>query len=57
MTIGTRTKDKVEVVSGLKVGETVVIEGNFALADGTKVEVAVPEKEEEAKPKGEEKEP
>ena len=44
VTIGTRTKDKVEVVSGLKVGETVVIEGNFALADGTKVEVAAPKK-------------
>ena len=57
VTIGTRTKDKVEVVSGLKVGETVVIEGNFALADGTKVEVAAPEKDEEEKPKGEEKEP
>jgi HlyD family secretion protein len=57
VTIGTRTKDKVEVVSGLKVGETVVIEGNFALADGTRVEVAAPEKEEDEKPKGEEKEP
>jgi HlyD family secretion protein len=40
VTIGIRTKDKIEIASGLQGGETVVIEGNFSLADGTKVEVA-----------------
>jgi len=40
VTIGIRTKDKMEITSGLQGGETVVIEGNFSLADGTKVEVA-----------------
>ncbi|HEY6802121.1 MAG TPA: efflux RND transporter periplasmic adaptor subunit [Pyrinomonadaceae bacterium] len=53
VTVGTKTKDKVEIVSGLNEGDTVVIEGNFALADGTKVEVAAPEeekKDEEDKP-------
>ena len=38
VTIGIRTPDKVEIVDGLKGGETVVVEGNYALADGTKVE-------------------
>jgi len=40
VTVGIRTKDKMEIASGLQAGETVVIEGNFSLADGTKVEVA-----------------
>ena len=38
VTIGIRTADKVEIVEGLKGGETVVVEGNYALPDGTKVE-------------------
>lgn len=38
VTIGIRTPDKVEIVEGLKGGETVVVEGNYALPDGTKVE-------------------
>jgi HlyD family secretion protein len=38
VTIGIRTPDKIEIVEGLKGGETVVIEGNYALPDGTKVE-------------------
>jgi len=46
VTVGIRTKDKIEIVEGLQGGETVVIEGNFALPDGTKVEVA---KDEEKK--------
>jgi multidrug efflux pump subunit AcrA (membrane-fusion protein) len=50
VTIGIRTPDKVEIVAGLKGGETVVVEGNYALADGTKVE---PQTETE---KGDEKE-
>ena len=39
LTVGIRTKDKIEITSGLKGGETVVIEGNYALPDETKVEV------------------
>src|SRR5216683_1459495 len=39
VTVGIRTPDKVEITEGLQGGETVVIEGNYALADGTKVEV------------------
>jgi multidrug efflux pump subunit AcrA (membrane-fusion protein) len=37
VTVGIRTNDKMEITAGLQVGETVVIEGNFSLADGTKV--------------------
>jgi len=48
VTVGIRTKDKIEIVAGVADGETVVIEGNFALPDGTKVEVS---KEEENKEK------
>jgi multidrug efflux pump subunit AcrA (membrane-fusion protein) len=51
VTVGIRTADKIEIVSGLVGGETIVIEGNFALPDGTKVEVA----EEEEKKEGDEK--
>jgi len=40
VTVGIRTADKVEITSGLQGGEIVVIEGNYALPDGTKVEVA-----------------
>jgi HlyD family secretion protein len=39
VTVGIRTKDKIEITSGLKGGETVVIEGNYALPDETKVEI------------------
>jgi len=46
VTIGIRTADKIEIVEGLQGGETVVIEGNYALPDGTRVEIA---KEEEKK--------
>jgi HlyD family secretion protein len=46
VTIGIRTSDKIEITDGLKGGETVVIEGNFSLADGTKVEISKGEKEE-----------
>ncbi len=49
VTIGIRTKDKMEITSGLQGGETVVIEGNFSLADGTKVEVAKDEPAPDAK--------
>jgi len=40
VTVGIRTAEKVEIVEGLQGGETVVIEGNYALPDGTKVEIA-----------------
>ena len=45
VTAGIRTADKVEIVEGLKGGETVVSEGNYSLPDGTKVEIATEEKE------------
>jgi multidrug efflux pump subunit AcrA (membrane-fusion protein) len=38
VTVGIRTPDKMEITAGLQGGETVVIEGNYALPDGTKVE-------------------
>ena len=40
VTIGIRSNDKIEIVEGLQGGETIVIEGNYALPDGTKVEIA-----------------
>ena len=49
VTIGIRTNDKIEIVGGLQEGETVVIEGNFALPDGTKVEIATEKKEPDEK--------
>lgn len=36
--IGIRAPDRIEIVEGLAGGETVVVEGNYALPDGTKVE-------------------
>jgi len=45
VTTGIRTNDKVEIVTGLQGGETVVVEGNYSLPDGTKVEIATDEKE------------
>jgi HlyD family secretion protein len=41
--VGIRTTDKIEITEGLQGGETVVIEGNYALPDGTKVEIATEE--------------
>jgi multidrug efflux pump subunit AcrA (membrane-fusion protein) len=38
--IGIKEGDKVQITEGLEGGETVVIEGNYALPDGTKVEVS-----------------
>ena len=52
VTVGIHTAEKIEIVEGLQDGETVVIEGNYALPDGTKVDIA---KDEEKKDKGEEK--
>ena len=38
VTTGIRTRDQIEITSGLQGGETVVVEGNYALPDGTKVQ-------------------
>ena len=46
--IGIRTPDKIEIVEGLKGGETVVVEGNYALPDGTKVEPQTKTEEKDA---------
>src|ERR1051325_58778 len=54
--IGIRAPDKIEIVSGLKGGETVVVEGNYALADGTKVEPQMNGDETDKKDEGEKKE-
>ena len=56
VTIGIRTPDEIEIVDGLKGGETVVIEGNYALADGTKVEPQM-KTDEEKEDKPDQKEP
>ncbi|MEJ7708399.1 MAG: hypothetical protein WKF84_00700 [Pyrinomonadaceae bacterium] len=37
--VGIRTPDTIQILEGLQAGDTVVIEGNYALPDGTKVEV------------------
>ena len=39
VTVGIRTPEAVQITSGLKGGETVVTEGNYALPDGSKVEI------------------
>ena len=52
VTVGIRSAEKIEILEGLQGGETVVVEGNYALPDGTKVEIA---KDEEKKDEGEEK--
>ncbi|HEY0544481.1 MAG TPA: efflux RND transporter periplasmic adaptor subunit [Pyrinomonadaceae bacterium] len=40
VTVGIRTSEKMEITSGLQGGETIVIEGNYSLPDGSKVEVS-----------------
>ena len=44
VTVGIRTTDKMEITSGLLGSETVVIEGNYSLPDGSKVEVTEEDK-------------
>lgn len=39
VTVGIKSGDIMQIVSGLKAGETVVTDGNYALPDGTKVVV------------------
>ena len=57
VTVGIRTADKIEIVEGLKGGEVIVVEGNYALPDGSKVEIAKEEEPAngEQKPKEDEK--
>ena len=57
VTTGIRTADKIEIVAGLKGGETVVAEGNYALADKTKVEPQTNEEGKKDEDKDEDKEP
>jgi HlyD family secretion protein len=40
VTIGAHSRERTQITSGLRGGETVVIEGNYGLPDGTKVENA-----------------
>ena len=42
VTTGAHTRDRTQILSGLHGGETVVIEGNYGLPDGTHVEVTKP---------------
>ena len=44
---GIRTESEIQILSGLEGNETVVVEGNYALPDGTKVQVSEKEKDEE----------
>jgi HlyD family secretion protein len=55
VTVGVRAGDKIEITEGLQEGDTVVIEGNFALPDGTKVEIAKDEEKKEEGDKDEDK--
>ena len=55
VTVGIHQGDKMEVTSGLQEGATVVVEGNYALPDGTKVEVNEGEKPEADQKGGAEK--
>jgi RND family efflux transporter MFP subunit len=45
--VGIKQGDKTQIVEGLEGGETIVIEGNYSLPDGTKVEVAEEDEEKE----------
>lgn len=42
VTIGIRASDQIQITSGLQGGETVAIQGNYALPDGTKVQIVKP---------------
>jgi len=55
VTIGIRTPEKIEITEGLKDGETVVVEGNYSLPDGTRVAVSEDKKDDEEKSAEEEK--
>ncbi len=55
VTIGIRTGNKIEITEGLQGDETVVIEGGYALPDGTKVQVAEEKDEKDDKEKKDDK--
>ena len=40
VTIGAHSRERTQITSGLHGGETIVIEGNYGLPDGTKVQIA-----------------
>jgi len=40
VTVGAHTRERTQITSGLRGGETVVVEGNYGLPDGTKVQTA-----------------
>jgi HlyD family secretion protein len=46
VTVGIRTLELVEITSGLTGGESVVVEGSYALPDGSKVKISEPEETE-----------
>ena len=48
VTVGIRTPDKIEIIAGLQGGETIVVEGNYALPDETKVEIATDEEKKDS---------
>ena len=50
---GIRTADTLEIVEGLSGGETLVVEGNYALPDGTRVEITAEDAEQNAQPEKE----
>jgi RND family efflux transporter MFP subunit len=50
VTIGAHSRERTQIASGLHGGETVVIEGNYGLPDGTKVQNADVEPKPAAKP-------
>lgn len=39
LTLGLQNSDRIEVITGLKEGDLVVVEGNFGLEDGTEIEI------------------
>lgn len=44
--VGIKQDDKIQILEGLSGGETVITEGNYALPDGTKIEIAKDEAKE-----------
>lgn len=43
VTVGIRTENRMQITSGLQGGETIIVEGNYTLPDGTKVQVNSPQ--------------
>ncbi|HKP87032.1 MAG TPA: efflux RND transporter periplasmic adaptor subunit, partial [Blastocatellia bacterium] len=48
VTVGIRAGDRVQIVSGLEGGEKIITEGNYALPDGSKVEISEGETDEDS---------